>query len=1548
MAMGLFAKLVPSPAQPSPQHGKDWIPTAIEFATSADEAAECASRESSSLGGHGASYDALHGGGVMVGRGRNSRQAGQAGPAGVQTPNSTHGEWRSDMTGRGMNSSRLSNDRSNTNDSPGANPFVDDSEDGSSPNKSEKESRNDNPFDLEYESSGDEESPQPIGNSGRKKNPFLDDDSDDVLASEAQAALATVQGSKPSQGSKKSGKKSNKNKTGGKKVSKASKGGDSGSVATFEDAASLMEEKLSKIDTSQFLEFDDDDDDRSSATPLSYIEEEESGESSGLWKDGVNPRASSKREAPKKKKSGFGKLFGKKKAKASGRNRDRRGSDESDDEDEGYISGEFDEEFDNSEGFVPTNSRGPNSRSAGIADAAIGVPSANGRTMTSRQLEDELYLYKLETLNLTDACRDLAEQLEEVESKLESVQAQATFRIHALEAELQDGNLGLKSLVKMTSTEMDGRLDALRALGKTATVQAAKLKQRDSELINVEQKLRKARRDVKNLKRDNKKVMDERQYLKGRLDELDQAKMGLEEDLKMLAVENADAEAALTAEEKERAAELQKRLDETVEQMGHFQSQLEGKEKEVGALREQVGEREGEILEMKEALDRKGELALPTIETALYLASRASTHAFACNFTEHDIVHTEQQLEKVRNDLLDAANAAKTAEEARVDAEGRESSMREELDETMRALEEVTAKVAILESQETELRQQLESAQCNEDDEEVRENQKARLAELEKEVESLRQEKEDALVAVNDAQAAYADSLADREAQIETLNKDVDVHREQMELAQTMLEEKETLAAELRVQLEEMVKEEDLRMAQLEEDLAAKSREVKNVSAELEERTMDVGLLEEKLEKARKELVEQRAEAEGAKSEAVGAARAQAAVTEKVEDDSSSHPEEAKEKEEPVQLAPAVASSAQLAERMAELAEKETQIERLERELGTSKRQLDATQVELEEKDKHAERLKAEVERMKTDRGARVEELEKQLEEKNESVESLRKELDDEKGSLDVLVDKLNNLQIDLDAVLEAKQAAEEARDAAVSEMESGKTADDAAKDEAEKLQAQIEELRKTNESAAEEVKALKEEAEKEKKSSTQAAATLAATNAARQAEMEMKIEKMTKEIEFKKREIDAIKSELKEKDVTADNLRLDLDDAKADLAKFKESAELAQAKVEEEKEVEALQRVAERDYFDDVDDVLSDDVLSVANSVSTAGGSSKGMGLLGGLFNRGGGGNDGASLGENVDWEAQARQKDRRITELEKSLADNALSISNLKSELVTASTKFKEDESQRRLLIQRLENENQAYSIKLEVLETEFEEIRKRKEAVAVAKSSNSFLTDDGSVASSVHSTATGDSGNTGVSSAVSSYCGTQMTGVSTITGSSRLTPLERDNKKLKKQKKVYETRIASLQTQLSEIQQIVPELMSKSKSQIQKLETVIETQRTESEEKEKKLREEVEELKRTNEQLQAATRSRLQSTNVDQQEEIDQLKMRLEAREATIKKLEMLASSKSLRKRGGKLMRKKKKKKDPNNDSVSVLSESSWGTAHHSLATYSVAEDTTLSGM
>ena len=82
------------------------------------------------------------------------------------------------------------------------------------------------------------------------------------------------------------------------------------------------------------------------------------------------------------------------------------------------------------------------------------------------------------------------------------------------------------------------------------------------------------------------------------------------------------------------------------------------------------------------------------------------------------------------------------------------------------------------------------------------------------------------------------------------------------------------------------------------------------------------------------------------------------------------------------------------------------------------------------------------------------------------------------------------------------------------------------------------------------------------------------------------------------------------------------------------------------------------------------------------------------------------------------------------------------------------------------------------------------------------------------------------------------------------------------------------------------------------------------------------EISDLKQQNEQLQAATRSRLQASDIERQDEIEQLKMRLEAREATIAKLEALASTKapSSKKKGGKLLRKKKSK---NADGNSVMS-------------------------
>jgi 2,3-bisphosphoglycerate-independent phosphoglycerate mutase len=84
------------------------------------------------------------------------------------------------------------------------------------------------------------------------------------------------------------------------------------------------------------------------------------------------------------------------------------------------------------------------------------------------------------------------------------------------------------------------------------------------------------------------------------------------------------------------------------------------------------------------------------------------------------------------------------------------------------------------------------------------------------------------------------------------------------------------------------------------------------------------------------------------------------------------------------------------------------------------------------------------------------------------------------------------------------------------------------------------------------------------------------------------------------------------------------------------------------------------------------------------------------------------------------------------------------------------------------------------------------------------------------------------------------------------------------------------------------------------------VVETQRKVAQEKEETLNAEIAQLREQNEQLAAATRSRLQENNAGQQEEIEQLKLRLEVREATIKKLEMMNGSSKM----GRLRKKKKK--------------------------------------
>ena len=183
--------------------------------------------------------------------------------------------------------------------------------------------------------------------------------------------------------------------------------------------------------------------------------------------------------------------------------------------------------------------------------------------------------------------------------------------------------------------------------------------------------------------------------------------------------------------------------------------------------------------------------------------------------------------------------------------------MEQRLDDALGSLDDTAMNVALLQSQKEDLERQLESTKTNQVDDALMEEQRMKLAEMEEEIEILNDEKDNALRAVSSAQVEYAQSIADRQSQVDTLNKDVEVHREQMELAQTMLEEKEQLASELRAQLEETVKDEELRVAQLEEDLAAKSREVNNVTMELEERNKDVDDLEEKLEKSLEKSLEQ-------------------------------------------------------------------------------------------------------------------------------------------------------------------------------------------------------------------------------------------------------------------------------------------------------------------------------------------------------------------------------------------------------------------------------------------------------------------------------------------------------------------------------------------------------------------------------------------------------------------------------------------------------------------------------------------------------------------
>lgn len=414
-------------------------------------------------------------------------------------------------------------------------------------------------------------------------------------------------------------------------------------------------------------------------------------------------------------------------------------------------------------------------------------------------------------------------------------------------------------------------------------------------------------------------------------------------------------------------------------------------------------------------------------------------------------------------------------------------------------MEGTTQKVALLESQEVELKKQLARAKVMEKEIENFEKQKTMLTELEKEMEVLRGEKDDAIVEMNLAQKSYVEDIADRDAQIDTLNQDVDVHREQMELAQTMLVEKETIALELRYQLEEAMKDEELRVRELEEHLAAKSRDVSNIAAELDERNKYVQSLEEKLATTKREFTEYRVEMQ--------AAAAASAELETIDEN------DGEDDETVLSMASArttyASANAEIRSQAAMLAEKESLIERLEREVGAGNRQVERLCVELEERDKHVKRLKAELERRK----AKLDEVVAHVDERDKNIDSIKNELNNERLSLNVVLEKLRSLQIDLSDAKEEADAATEARKQAESNMLAAEIARQHAIDDLENLKSEIESLRKNNEFAVAEVEKIKTDAEKEMKSSVHVAATLAATNAARQAEMEMKIESMQKEV---------------------------------------------------------------------------------------------------------------------------------------------------------------------------------------------------------------------------------------------------------------------------------------------------------------------------------------------------------------------------------------------------------------------------------------------------
>ena len=220
-----------------------------------------------------------------------------------------------------------------------------------------------------------------------------------------------------------------------------------------------------------------------------------------------------------------------------------------------------------------------------------------------------------------------------------------------------------------------------------------------------------------------------------------------------------------------------------------------------------------------------------------------------------DIVFcVELQLEQVRS-------AVQSFEEARLQAEARCNDARYERDQVIAALEETSMRVIELEasgeakvggdSYENDEKEAEESRQRRlQEDEENAE----RTAELERQVEDLRAEKERAVLAAEEARTSRDAALAERETRLASLRSEVDVQRRETVVVKVLLEEGEAELDDLREEVGRANVEGGDRLERTEEDLAAKRRELAVATVELEERGRDVERLEEMLKTVQKDV----------------------------------------------------------------------------------------------------------------------------------------------------------------------------------------------------------------------------------------------------------------------------------------------------------------------------------------------------------------------------------------------------------------------------------------------------------------------------------------------------------------------------------------------------------------------------------------------------------------------------------------------------------------------------------------------------------------------